>query len=352
MADVTVMGAGVFGLASAWAMARRGVRVRVIDPAGIGAGASGGVVGALSPHVPEAWNAKKQFQLESLVMAEGWWAGVEAASGLSTGYARHGRVQPVHDESALARARERAAGAEALWQGAGRWEVVAGAGDDTGLESWGLESPTGWFVRDTLSARIAPRRALDALSGAIHATGGRVVAEGTPTGPVLWATGVAGLADLSAEFGRVMGVGVKGQAAVFGLDGAGSPQIFADALHIVPHADGTVAIGSTSEMAFSAGTETDCGIDRLIAEARALVPALADAPVLERWAGVRARAVTRAPVLGAWPGRAGAYVANGGFKIGFGIAPKVGEVIADLMLEGIDRIPAGFRVEDCLAKAR
>ena len=79
-ADVTIMGAGAFGLSIAWECARRGARVRVCEAARIGAGSSGGIVGALAPHVPEQWNAKKQFQLDSLLMAEGFWAGVGAAN--------------------------------------------------------------------------------------------------------------------------------------------------------------------------------------------------------------------------------------------------------------------------------
>jgi len=65
MADITVRGAGVFGLAIAWSCLLRGASVQVIDPAGPGAGASGGIVGALAPHVPENWNDKKAFQLAS-----------------------------------------------------------------------------------------------------------------------------------------------------------------------------------------------------------------------------------------------------------------------------------------------
>ncbi|MDP3862793.1 MAG: FAD-dependent oxidoreductase, partial [Phaeovulum sp.] len=61
-ADVTVRGGGVFGLSVAWECARRGAKVRLIERARIGAGSSGGVVGALAPHVPEQWNPKKQFQ--------------------------------------------------------------------------------------------------------------------------------------------------------------------------------------------------------------------------------------------------------------------------------------------------
>ena len=83
----------------------------------MGAGASGGIVGALAPHVPEQWNEKKAFQLESLLMAEGFWGEVARFGGLSPGYARTGRWQPVADAEALARARTRAAGAAQLWQG-------------------------------------------------------------------------------------------------------------------------------------------------------------------------------------------------------------------------------------------
>ena len=88
--------------------------------------------------------------------------------------------------------------------------------------------------------------------------------------------------------------------------------------------------------------------DALRCRAVAALPSLKEAAVLERWAGIRPRARTRAPVLGPWPGRPGHFVANGGFKIGFGMAPKVAEVMADLILDGRDAIPPGFRVEDCL----
>jgi glycine/D-amino acid oxidase-like deaminating enzyme len=55
-------------------------------------------------------------------------------------------------------------------------------------------------------------------------------------------------------------------------------------------------------------------------------------------------------VLGAHPTRPGQFIANGGFKIGFGVAPLAGEVMADLLLEGHDRIPQGFRPEASLPK--
>ncbi|MEM8591073.1 MAG: FAD-dependent oxidoreductase [Pseudomonadota bacterium] len=340
--DVTVRGAGIFGLSVAWACVSRGARVRVVDPGGVAAGASGGIVGALAPHTPEDWNAKKAFQFESLLLSRELWPLVEALTGLPTGYARTGRLQPIADERALRLAEARASGAAELWRGEAVWEIRDAAG------GWEPESPTGKLIFDTLSAHINPRLATGALARAVEIRGGKVVAEAPDEGAVVWATGAVGLAELSAVFERPVGSAVKGQAALFKLDRAGLPQLFADALHVMPHADGTVAVGSTSEREFDAPGTTDGALDDVIARARAAVPALAGAEVIERWAGLRPRARSRAPMLGPWPGRDGHFIANGGFKIGFGMAPKVGEVIADLVLEGRDQIPDGFRVEDNL----
>ncbi|RKF16326.1 FAD-binding oxidoreductase [Roseovarius spongiae] len=340
MADVTVRGAGIFGLSVAWSCARRGARVRVIDPCGPGAGASGGIVGALAPHVPEQWNTKKAFQLDSLLMAETYWTEIRAIAGRDPGYARLGRLQPITDDAALALARDRAEGARALWGERATWEVVKAA--DKG---WTPQSPTGLLIRDTLSARIHPRRACAALAAAIMSRGGEVVTDAPDEGRVVWATGAAGLAALSAAHTRSVGAGVKGQAALLAFDADVCPQIFAGGVHVVPHADGTVAVGSTSERDFADATATDAQLDAVIAAARAAVPALADAPVVQRWAGLRPRSRSRAPMLGAHPLHDGQFIANGGFKIGFGMAPKAGEVMADLVLDGVDAIPKAFRPE-------
>lgn len=338
--DVTVRGAGILGLSVAWACARRGARVRVIELADIGAGSSGGLVGALSPHVPEAWNAKKAFQLDSLLMAGDWWAAVEAASGLSAGYARSGRLQPLADAAAVAMALRRSGTAQDLWQGRADWRVVPVTG-----AAWEPVSPTGWLVEDTLSARIAPRQALSALVGGVRALGGEVViGAADEAGAVVHATGVAGLADLSAALGRKVGTGVKGQALLLRFEAREAPQLFVDGLHIVPHGDGTVAIGSTSETVWTTPGPDDKCAD-LLARAVAAVPVLRGAEVVERWAGLRPRAASRAPVAGAWPGRAGHFVLNGGFKIGFGMAPNLAEVMADLVLDARDGVPEAFRVE-------
>lgn len=342
--DVTIRGAGVFGLSIAWACLKRGAQVQVVDPFGPGAGASGGLVGALAPHVPERWNDKKQFQFESLIMAKEFWREVDAASGLQSGYKRSGRLQPLADERAISFARERATGAQELWRGLALWQVLS----ENPHCGWAPESGSGFWVHDTLSARMSPRAAAASLAGAIVGQGGRISTEAEDQGAVIWATGVAGLAELSAAFKRPVGSAVKGQSALLKYDARDLPQIFADAVHIIPHANGTVAIGSTSERDFTAADTTDSQLDAVLERARTACTALQDAPVLERWAGLRPRARSRAPMLGQWPHRKGHFIANGGFKIGFGMAPKVAEVMADLVLNGCDSIPEGFRVEASL----
>lgn len=342
-AEVTVMGGGVIGLACAFVCARRGARVRLVERERIGAGASGGVVGALAPHVPGAWNAKKAFQLDSLLMAETFWADVAGLSGRDPLYARTGRLQALESDADVDLARARGAEAAALWQGRATWRVAPAAE----FGNWAPATPTGLVVHDTLSARIAPVPALDALTGALADLGAEVVVgEAAPEGVVIWATGAAGLTDLSAALARDVGGAVKGQAALLAHRAQNAPQLFVDGLHIVPHGDGTVAVGSTSERRFDAPDTTDSQLDALLARARLACPALANAPLLARWAGLRPRARSRAPMLGEWPGRPGHYIANGGFKIGFGMAPKIAEAMADLILDGTDRIPEGFRVED------
>jgi glycine oxidase len=342
--DLTVMGGGIFGLACAWEAARRGAKVRLIERHAIGAGSSGGLVGALAPHVPENWNAKKQFQLESLLMAADWWAEIAATGGTDPGYLRSGRLQPIPDDRALQNARARIDEARTLWQGRADWRVIPATG-----AAWEPHSPTGWLIHDTLTARLHPRRAADALTAALRAKGGKIdIGDHSAQGPTLWATGYQGLIDLNAALNQPVGAGVKGQALLLQHDARDLPQLFADALHIVPHADGTTAIGSTSENDWSDPTATDAQLDDILARARAALPILTTAKVIDRWAGIRPRARTRAPMLGAWPDRPGHFIANGGFKIGFGMAPKVATTMADLILNGQDTIPKGFRVEDAL----
>jgi glycine oxidase len=342
MTEITVRGAGIFGLSIAWACAQRGANVKVVDPNGVGGGASGGIVGALAPHVPENWNPKKEFQFESLIAAKEFWEKVEEVGGVSSGYARLGRIQPILDQASLELAQKRTKTAKELWRGMAEWRVSAQKPD------WAPASPTRHWVIDTLTARINPMAACRALEAALLAKGVHVTPEAEDKGKVLWATGTHDLLYISQKLGKSFGNGVKGQAALFELDRRHQPQIFADTLHFVPHEDGTLAIGSTSERDYEAEHDVDEQLEVLITKARQILPELASAQLITRWAGVRPRTRSRAPIVGVHPIRKDAFIANGGFKIGFGMAPRLAMIMADLILEGRDEIPEVFRPETCL----
>ncbi len=344
MASITVIGAGIAGLSAGWEIARRGHAVRVIEAEATAAGSSGGTVGALAPHAPDSWNPKKQIQLDSLLAAADFWDEVAQTGGTDPGYARTGRVQAVAAAD-LDKLRARIEGARQNWRGAARmWLTQERPGGPLVPES-----PDGWWLLDDLTARLSARNACAALGAAITARGGEIVTGqragiGEIGGTAIWATGVAGLEMLGRDLDRNIGQGVKGQSAALRFPAPDAPQVYADGLHIVPHANGEVGIGSTSENSYD-HTGIDARLEAVIARARALCPALADAPVTARWAGIRPRARSRAPLLGGWPGRPGQFVLNGGFKIGFGMAPVLARIMADLVLEGRDAIPESFRLQ-------
>lgn len=349
--DIEIVGAGMLGLSIAYECARRGLAVRVVDTASPRQSSSYGLLGALSPHSPDSWNSKKQFQFDSLLMAEEWWRNVERKAGSNAGYARLGRIIPIATERGLDLARRRQRAAAGNWAGQAQWKLVRSSELDP---DWTPECRAGWAVLDTLSARIQPRMAVEALLAALRELDCEVLEGTAATGlaaRTILATGVKGLGQLSREFGRTLGMPEKGQALLLGNVAAGRHMIFSGRLFIVPHADGTVAVGSTSEREFEDARKTDDSLDELLSEAERLLPALKDGHVVERWAHLRPRSVTRTLVLGAHPHKPATYVANGGFKTGIGMAPKVASVMATLVLDGVDDIPPEFSMARLLEAA-
>jgi len=348
MAKIDVFGGGIFGLTIAYCCQKRGADVRLIDPRGIASGASGGLVGAMAPHTPDNWNDKKQFQFESLARSPAFWSEVDATSELSSGYARTGRLVAIEDERSLELANARVTSARRFWGTMADWTVVK----PVAYGQWAPQSGTGFVSFDTLSARISPPDACRSLACAFEKLGGCIAVETAakrqPDARVL-ATGYQGLADLSRDLGREIGTGQKGQAALLDFDARDLPHVFAQGLHFVPHENGTTGVGSTSETDWTQPGETDQALEDLIEKARRVLPCLDKAPVLQRRAGIRPRARKRTPLLGAHPSKTRTFIANGGFKIGFGVSVRVGEVMADLVLDGRNTIPDAFSVAANLA---
>src|SRR5690606_32009699 len=86
---------GVMGLWGAVQAARAGLSVVLIDAGEVGSGASGGLLGALFPWMPDRWDAKKQYQFDALVSLPHEIARLEEETGLSAGFRRVGRIVPL-----------------------------------------------------------------------------------------------------------------------------------------------------------------------------------------------------------------------------------------------------------------
>ena len=102
--------------------------------------------------------------------------------------------------------------------------------------------------------------------------------------------------------------------------------------YLIPRSDGRLLVGATVEEAgFDKRTDVPT-IQRLHRAAIALVPKLADAKILEDWAGLRPGTPDALPILGATQ-TPGYYVATGHFRDGILLAPITAEVMA-AVIEG------------------
>ena len=360
--DVIVVGAGVMGLWAAWAALEAGLTVRILERDRVGAGASGGVVGALAPYMPDQWDAKKAFQLKALLELPEALARVEAVSGLSTGYGAIGRLQPVLGRG-MDHVVERVAGADWHWKGAAYMTLLP----PDAAPGWASHDVDGW-LHDTLTARLQPALTCAALAAAIRLRGGTITewspVEALTPGEVrtrthrfaapivILAAGVPAFELIAPLVGKTPGRAEKGQALL--LEPGPSlphPLIYGDGTYVLPHADGTLAIGATSERHFEDPTCTDDQLDAVLARALALSPAVEGRAVIARWAGLRPRGNGRDPMLGAVPGAESLFAMMGGFKISFGIAERAArQVIAQALGRPTD-LPDTFTVTHHLIKS-
>ena len=129
---------------------------------------------------------------------------------------------------------------------------------------------------------------------------------------------------------------------MFKLEKPKPAQLFAETLHFIPHLDGTLAIGSTSENSFEHSDSNDDKLTALIKKATNILPELKGKDPICTWANVRPRSRSRAPVLGEHPLYPSEFIMNGGFKIGLGMAPQMWKVFSEFLLQNINNIPTEF----------
>ncbi len=360
--DALVVGGGVVGLWLAKILAEEGLDVVLADKGACGSGGSGGLMGALLPHMPSGWNDKKQFQFESLAAMPALIGKLESQAGLNTGYRRCGRVSPIRKPGFLRQTESHAKKHDRVWntgqtnQGQNFiYEHIS----MRGFQEWVEPSyaPLG-LAHETLSGRVNPRDYMEALRASVAEVADIVEGfdfsffdEGTGqahskdgkysilAGKLVLSAGYQSFELLKPFVGEVIGQGVKGQAALFELEGFDNyPVTYDDGIYIVPHENGLCAIGSTSEKIWDNAHSTDYGLEKVIRRAKQLCPALRDARLVDSWAGVRPRCDAKDPLVGKLPGKP-VYVATGGFKITLGTGHYMARALCDIILERPQVVP-------------
>jgi len=336
--DVIVLGGGVMGLWAARHARAGGAKVLLLEKRQIGSGASGGFLGALMPHMPDNWNAKKQFQFEGLSCLSATIRELEAEIGIPCGYRRCGRRIPITHEKTLPQVERRIEGARANWKG------------DFGLQIVSDGEGTQLFQHDTLSARINPRAYLNALTvslkdrveieegvdvtqiGETPRNGWVRLSDGSvlQADRVVVANGYEAYALVQPYFdglndGKTAGRGVKGQAVLLShRHGDDYPIFYHDGTYIIPHGNNRVAVGSTSLNEWEGRDTFDSDDMDFLDKALSWAPHLQGSEIIEKWAAVRPRNTLEGrgtePWFGFLPGSKHLFGLLGGFKISLGIA--------------------------------
>ncbi|MBA3039094.1 MAG: FAD-binding oxidoreductase [Alphaproteobacteria bacterium] len=373
-AALLIAGGGVMGLWAALKAERLGIDTLLVDAGRLAEGASGGLLGALMPHMPDKWNDKKQFQFDALLSLEDEVCALEAETGRSAGYRRSGRLIPLPKPHLRTIAERHEREALVNWRAGDRsfrWNAID-------VSPFGPDWPTpevkgAGLVHDTFAARVSPRGLTGMLverlrraknvrivegcgveriegtmarltDGTSIAFGHCIVSAGHRSFPLL--------EMLGPPLSRPLGQPVKGQAALMkGEIDPDLPLLYLDGLYIVPHEGGLAAIGSTSEDRFDEPFTTDGQIEDLIARARLLAPVLKSSEVVERWAGLRPKAIDRDPMVGPHPDNARVVALTGGFKVSFGMAHRLAEEALGAVQGRPMTMPDGFHLASHVAVA-
>lgn len=359
MYDAIVIGGGLVGVSTAYALVHGGARVFLIDRADRGRATDAGA-GILSPETnsrdPSAWF---EFADRALRYYPTLLDDLRADRAAETGYAQCGLLAvAVSEEESPAFERARAhIFARQAKRGLPSPDDLR---EVSPRDARRLFPPLGdvlgaiYFrnaarVDGRLLARsirsAAEQRGLTAVEGSVERL---VLASGRAAGvflgrdivsaPLIAITGGAWSATFEEQLGlRIPVQPQRGQIVhlrVSGAETAGWTIVMGFRDHyMVPWPEGRVAVGATRETGSGFDPRlTTAGVREVLTEALRVAPGLADWEIQEMRVGLRPLCADGLPVLGAVPGIEGVYLATGHGPTGLQLGPYSGKVVADLML--------------------
>lgn len=350
--DVIVIGGGIIGCAIAYAVAKAGLRVRLIERGEPGREASHAAAGMLAPqsealHEPQG----PFFELcrASLQLYPDFVAEIEAVTGLSVDYRREGAVFLASDFTEgeiLAAAYEKQKAAGLTVEDLTAEDVRHLEPALSGAIQMGLFLPEDHQVdnRKLTDALVlaAQRQGVDLVTGwpvlGLVREGDRVV--GVRTNRERYAAAVtincAGAWAATVDPERYPSPPVKpirGQILVLQARAPLLEHVVHSAhCYIVPRRDGRLLIGSTMEDVGYERRVTAEALLRLLTAARQVLPAIEQCTFVEAWAGFRPDTPDHLPILG--EAEPGLLIATGHFRNGILLAPITARLIVELITSG------------------
>jgi D-amino-acid dehydrogenase len=346
--QVTVVGSGVAGASTAFALAWSGVDVTIIDAGHLGQATAAGA-GIVQPWstsadgpVYDLYAAGADYYPTLLVrLAETGVPGI--------GYQRSGSLVVDPDPAQLDEVEQRVRRRAADGAAAG---TVDRLDPDAARTLFPPLAPDLGAVHIGGGARVDGRLLRDGLLSAAQRRGAQVVrAEATlaatPSGAELRVAGqrvdcdaiVLAAGAWTNQVLEPLGITIpvipqRGQIAhllLAGVDTSDWPSVLPLGKHyLVPFAEGRVVVGATREDGSGFDPRvTAAGLREVLGEALEVAPGLADATVLETRVGLRPLGDNQQPVIGGLPDHPGLFVNAGFGASGLTMAPVVGAALAE-----------------------
>lgn len=350
MPDAIVIGGGVIGLLSARELRRRGLDVTLVErdrPGRQASWASAGILSTADRHHPGQDSVLKR---RSEALYPELVADLKEESDIDPEMTLNGHLIPAFTDQQADEFRETARlDADA--------ELVEGAALRSAEPSLGPNIVAG-LLRP--GGQIDNRRLCRALEVAVRRAGVTLVYGASVTEILRAGNKVIGVRTLEGDIHAPVVVNAAGswsrqipgcdpvipvvpqRGEILALDQSaiGLKRVVTKVPdpYLVPRADGRLIVGATRKYTGFNAAFTAGGVNWLLSEAIGMIPALAEAPIVEIWTGFRPNSLDGLPSIG--PGAVeGLYFATGHGPSGIAPAPASAELLADLVTGASPKVP-------------